>query len=132
VDNLKLNSGREKDNKNICGKRIKELRRNMQGSKNRMTQDDLAAKLQLCGGNFERTTISHIENGSRGVADYELVQIAYVLGVDLNALVCGQLTVSETVRLILEKISAQSDDGSDAGSDFDENMFAAEGGQQQR
>lgn len=95
-----------------------------------MTQDDLAAKLQLRGGDFVRLTINRIENGRREVTDYELVQIADVLGVDLNTLVCGKLTVSEMAKRISDRTLLKEDSG---GTEFgqnnngDENIFAAEG-----
>ena len=62
--------------KNICGKRIKEARRN-QG----LSQEMLAAKLQVAGINIERDSISRIEIGTRFVADYELLTLCRILNV---------------------------------------------------
>lgn len=62
--------------KNICGKRIKEARR-----ERGISQQNLAAKLQLEGVIIERDSISRIEIGTRFVADYELAAICRVLGV---------------------------------------------------
>ena len=62
--------------KNICGKRIKEARRN-QG----LSQEMLAAKLQVAGINIERDSISRIEIGTRFVADYELLILCKILNV---------------------------------------------------
>lgn len=62
--------------KNICGERIHEAR-----CKLRLTQSDLAAKLQLNGIIIERDSISRIEIGTRFVADYELREIAKILRV---------------------------------------------------
>ena len=62
--------------KNICGKRIKEARRN-QG----LSQEMLAAKLQVAGINIERDSISRIEIGTRFVADYELLTLCQILNV---------------------------------------------------
>ena len=60
--------------KNICGDRVHEAR-----CRHRLTQSDLAAKLQLAGIIIERDSISRIEIGTRFVADYELRAIAIAL-----------------------------------------------------
>ncbi len=52
--------------KNICGDRIREAR-----VVQRMSQSELAAKMQIAGIAIERDSISRIENGTRFVADYE-------------------------------------------------------------
>ena len=62
--------------KNICGERIHEAR-----CKIRLTQAELAAKLQVAGITLERDSISRIEIGTRFVADYELKEIAKILNV---------------------------------------------------
>ena len=62
--------------KNICGERIHEAR-----CKLRMTQSDLAAKLQVAGITMERNSISRIEIGTRFVADYELRELSKILKV---------------------------------------------------
>ncbi len=62
--------------KNICGERIHEAR-----CKLRLTQSDLAAKLQLNSIIIERDSISRIEIGTRFVADYELREMAKILRV---------------------------------------------------
>ena len=49
-------------NKNICGRRIKEARRAL-----RLSQEQLAARLQVEGVNIERDSISRIEIGTRFV-----------------------------------------------------------------
>ena len=71
--------------KNISGKRIKEARRNM-----KLSQEELAARLQVMGVNIERDSLSRIEIGTRFVADYEIkalsqilkVTVAFLLGID--------------------------------------------------
>ena len=71
--------------KNICGKRVKEARKKLG-----LSQDDLAARLQVSGVIIERNSISRIESGARFVADYELrelskilkVSVAWLLGID--------------------------------------------------
>ena len=64
--------------KNICGDRVHEAR-----CRHRMTQSDLAAKLQLAGIIIERDSISRIEIGTRFVADYELRELASILNVSV-------------------------------------------------
>lgn len=65
-----------KGRKNICGDRVREARQ-----KKRLTQEALAAKLQIEGVTMERDSLSRIEIGTRFVTDYELKVIAKVLGV---------------------------------------------------
>ena len=65
--------------KNICGDRVHEAR-----CKKRLTQSDLAARLQVAGINLERDSVSRIEIGTRFVADYELRALAKVLDVTLE------------------------------------------------
>ena len=65
--------------KNICGDRVHEARR-----KCRMTQSDLAAKLQVAGIIMERDSVSRIEIGTRFVADYELRELSKILGVSVG------------------------------------------------
>jgi len=64
--------------KNICGDRIHEARCRL-----RLTQSDLAAKLQVSGITIERDSISRIEIGTRFVADYELRELAKILKVSV-------------------------------------------------
>ena len=65
--------------KNICGDRIHEAR-----CKSRITQSDLAAKLQVAGITIERDSISRIEIGTRFVADYELRELSKILNVSVD------------------------------------------------
>ena len=62
--------------KNICGARVKEARKKL-----RLSQEDLAARLQVEGVIIERDSVSRIEIGTRFVADYELVSLCKVLNV---------------------------------------------------
>ena len=68
--------------KNICGKKVRAIRK-----KNDITQDELAARLQVEGVNIERDSISRLEKGSRFVADYELKILAKVLETTIEELV---------------------------------------------
>lgn len=48
-----------------------------------LSQEDLAAKIQLEGLNITQKAISRIETGDRVVADYELAYLADALGVTI-------------------------------------------------
>ena len=65
--------------KNICGDRVHEARRKL-----RLTQNDLAAQLQVNGIIIERDSISRIEIGTRVVADYELRELSKILKVSVG------------------------------------------------
>ena len=60
--------------KNISGSRIREAR-----LRQRISQSDLAARMQIEGIIIERDSISRIEIGTRFVPDYELPVFARVL-----------------------------------------------------
>lgn len=51
-----------------------------------LSQEQLAAKLQLAGLNLGQKAISRIETGERIVADFELEYLADALGVTVNYL----------------------------------------------
>ena len=65
--------------KNICGERIREAR-----VIKRISQSELASKMQIEGIILERDSISRIETGTRFVADYELMIFAKVLKVTVE------------------------------------------------
>ena len=62
--------------KNISGERIREARLKL-----RLSQSELAARMQVEGVTMERDSLSRIEIGTRFVTDYELKVLAKVLGV---------------------------------------------------
>jgi len=62
--------------KNICGERVKKARRKL-----KLSQQMLAAKLQLSGVIIKRDSISRIEIGTRLAADYELLALSKILKV---------------------------------------------------
>ncbi len=64
--------------KNISGERIRQAR-----VTRRISQADLAAKMQVNGVMIEREAISKIESGLRFVTDYELMVFAQVLDVSI-------------------------------------------------
>ena len=68
-----------KGKKNISGERIREARQ-----KRRMSQSDLAAKMQVEGIIIERDSISRVEIGTRFIPDYELPLFAKVLDVSVE------------------------------------------------
>lgn len=51
-----------------------------------MTQEELAAKMQVEGVGIGREAISRIETGDRVVADYELAALARIFGVSTDRL----------------------------------------------
>lgn len=65
--------------KNISGNRLKELRR-----KNKMSQQDLAKKLQLEGVDLTSKEISKIETNNRLVQDFELFAFAKIFNVSVD------------------------------------------------
>ena len=64
--------------KNISGEHIREAR-----LKRRLSQSDLAARVQVEGVTMERDSISRIELGPRFIPDYEIPVFARVLGVSV-------------------------------------------------
>lgn len=62
--------------RNVSGERVRQVR-----TRKRLTQADLAARVQTTGVILEQDAISRIESGSRMVQDYELRALAEVLGV---------------------------------------------------
>ena len=74
---MKIYAYKGKDN--LCGERIRLAR-----AKNRITQSDLAARMQVAGVAIERDSISRIERGTRIVTDYELKIFLKALGVSME------------------------------------------------
>ena len=76
---------------NLCADRVR-LGRALQ--KPPMTQEDLAQKIQLMGGeNMTKLIISRIEKNQRHVCDGELLLMAKALGVSMEWLV-GEMYIS--------------------------------------
>ncbi|MBQ7565872.1 MAG: helix-turn-helix transcriptional regulator [Oscillospiraceae bacterium] len=69
---------------NVCGERIHQARTAL-----RLTQSDLAARMQTHDVVIEREAISKIETGDRFVTDYELAICAQGLNVKIDWLVEG-------------------------------------------
>lgn len=68
--------------KNISGDRIHQAR-----TRQRISQAELAARLQVRGVTIEREAVSKIETGDRFVTDYELKYLAEALAVPMEWLV---------------------------------------------
>lgn len=59
---------------NICGKNVSTLRRNL-----KISQRELADRLQLYGLDVDKNAIQRIEAGKRFVTDIELIALSSVL-----------------------------------------------------
>ncbi len=66
---------------NLCGENIRCVR-----EAKGLTQEQLAARLQVAGLSLTQKAISRIETGERVVADYELVQLAAALDTEIKNL----------------------------------------------
>lgn len=62
--------------KNISGERIRQLRKS-----NKLSQNQLAIKMQIEGVIMEQDVISRIESGQRILVDYELYALAQIFRV---------------------------------------------------
>ena len=67
--------------KNITGKKIRAVRR-----KKKITQIQLAARLNTLGIDFDQTAISKIENQTKVLLDFEAKAIAQALGIPIEKL----------------------------------------------
>lgn len=67
---------------NLCGKNISRLRKEM-----KISQRELADRLQLSGLDVDKNAVQRIESGQRFVTDIELVHFSKVLKVTLNQLI---------------------------------------------
>ena len=65
--------------KNIIGPKIRTARNNSD-----MSQEKLAARLQVMGIRIDRSAIAKIETGRRPVSDIEIAAIAETLGIELS------------------------------------------------
>ncbi|MEX0927145.1 MAG: helix-turn-helix transcriptional regulator [Dehalococcoidia bacterium] len=72
--------------KNLIGQRVRQARDKRYP---RMSQQELAARLQIAGTRIDRTSIAKIEARTRTVTDLELVAIAAALGVTPEWLLFG-------------------------------------------
>lgn len=63
---------------NITGKNIKKIRK-----ENKITQEDLCARMQILGYQISRSDISKLENGKRFISDFEIIGFAQSLKVSI-------------------------------------------------
>lgn len=66
---------------NICGKNVARLRKNI-----KISQRELADRMQLVGIDLDKNAVQRIECGKRFVTDIEIVALAKVFGVTLDNL----------------------------------------------
>lgn len=64
------------ENSNLISKNLRQLRK-----KNKLSQEELAAKMQLLGVDIDQQLISKIELNKRFVKDYELACLCRIFGV---------------------------------------------------
>lgn len=69
--------------KNLVGPRIRQLRLR---DTPRVTQAELAARLQVIGVDLDRSAVSRIEQGTRLITDLEITAICEALGVTVQDL----------------------------------------------
>ena len=69
--------------RNVVGPRIRQARYR---SGTRITQAELAARLQVLGIEVDRTAVSKIETQRRPVTDIELIAICKALGIEVGSL----------------------------------------------
>ena len=63
---------------NIIGTTIKTIRK-----RNKITQEDLCARMQVMGYQISRSDISKLENGKKMITDFEIVGFMKALKVSL-------------------------------------------------
>ena len=69
------------ERRNICGRKIREIRKSRE-----LSQENVAAIIQLAGLDLTQKAISRMEAGKRVVTDYELKYLASALGVAISEL----------------------------------------------
>lgn len=67
-----------------------------------VSQSDLAARLSVLGLDFDRPTITRIENGERYLRDYEVIVLSKVLKVSVQWLFDG-VSAQSSLQLRKEK-----------------------------
>ncbi len=70
---------------NICGKKICELRTQL-----KISQRELADRMQLVGIDVDKNAIQRIECGKRFVTDIEIIAFAKVFSISLEELLKNQ------------------------------------------
>lgn len=75
------NSTKFNKNLNVLGYKIREYR-----IKNKLSQADLSAKLQLLGIDIPKNSIQRLECNNRIIKDYELIAIVKILNISIDLL----------------------------------------------
>lgn len=69
---------------NVCGRNLLQLRKSL-----KLSQTDLARKVQLEGLSIDKKTISLIENEKRGFQDYEIICFAKAMNIPTSYILDG-------------------------------------------
>lgn len=71
----------EEGKNNICGKKIAKYRKNL-----KISQRELADRLQLLGLDIDKNAIQRMESGQRFITDIEVLYLINVFDITLNDL----------------------------------------------
>ncbi len=71
----------ENGRNNVCGRKIFEIRKSM-----KISQRELADRLQLAGLDVDKNAIQRMESGQRFITDIELIYLSKVLRVSIEEL----------------------------------------------
>ena len=77
-----FNNRTEDGRNNIAGIKVAELRKNL-----RISQRELADRLQIIGLDIDKNAVQRMESGQRFITDIEIVALAKVLGVTIEELI---------------------------------------------
>lgn len=76
-----MNIYRHNGRSNLCGTRVKKERLRL-----KLTQEQLAAQVQVTGLDITQRAVSRIETGNRVVPDYELIYLSKALDIPVSYL----------------------------------------------
>lgn len=76
-----MNIYRHNGRSNICGIQVKKTRLRLG-----LTQEQLAAQIQIAGLDITQRAVSRIETGNRVVPDYELIYLSKALDIPVSYL----------------------------------------------
>lgn len=93
---------KKRQHKNIVGPQVRRLR-NERG----WSQPAFAAECQRKGWDIDRDTVAKIEGRTRWVSDYEVVILARIFSVPLEALLPTARQVNDAVRDFLTRSSSR-------------------------
>ena len=74
-----MNIYRHNGRSNICGIQVKKTRLRLG-----LTQEQLAAQIQIAGLDITQRAVSRIETGNRVVPDYELIYLSKALDIPVS------------------------------------------------